>query len=94
MWVSSYEAERLLPRKHIYVLAIDDFERLTNAAAGGQIELPAFLASCVRDDEAPETARLLFEQHLNRGGVPVRFSHTVEEAVDASVLRLKKALSN
>lgn len=88
------EAERLLPRKHIYVLAIDDFERLTNAAADRQIELPAFLASCVRDDEAPETARLLFEQHLNKRGVPVQFSHTIEEAIGASVLRLRKALSN
>ena len=87
------EAERLLPRKHIYVLAIDDFERLTNAVAGGQIELPAFLASCVRDDEEPETARYLFEQHLNRREVPLRFSRTVEEAIDSSVLRLKKALS-
>ena len=27
------EAEGLLPRKRLYVLAIDDFERLTNAAA-------------------------------------------------------------
>ena len=88
------EAERLLPRNHIYVLTIDDFERLTNAASSGQIELPAFLASCVRDDGAPKTARLLFEQHLNRAGVPVRFSQTVEEAIDASVLRLKEALSN
>ena len=46
----SVEAEKLLPRNHIYVLAIDDFERLTNAAERGQIELPAFLASCVHDD--------------------------------------------
>ena len=87
------EAERFLPRKHIYVLAIDDFERLTNAAASGQIELPAFLASCVRDDEGPQTALHLFEQHLNRRQVPLRFSRTVEQAVEASMLRLERALS-
>ena len=60
------EAERLLPHNHIYVLSIDDFERLTNAAASGQIELPAFLASCVRDDEERQSARHLFEQHLKQ----------------------------
>ena len=86
------EAERFLPRNHIYVLAIDDFERLTNTAASGQIELPVFLVSCVRDDERPETARLLFEQHLNRREVPLRFSQTVEQAVEASLLRLERAL--
>ena len=86
------EAERFLPRNHICVLAIDDFERLTNAAASGQVELPAFLASCVRDDEGPQTALHLFEQHLNRRQVPLRFSQTVEQAVEASVLRLESAM--
>ena len=88
------EAERLLPRKRIYVLAIDDFERLTKAAASGQNELPAFLASCVHDDAEPHTARQLFEQHLNKRSVPMRFSHTVEKAIDASLLRLRGALSS
>ena len=87
------EAERFLPRKHIYVFAIDDFERLTNAAVSGQIELPAFLASCVRDDEGPQTALHLFEQHLNRRQVPLRYSRTVEQAVEASLARLEGALS-
>ena len=87
------EAGRILPRDHIYVLAIDDFERLTNAAASGQIDLPAFLASCVRDDEEPQTSLHLFEQHLNRRQVPLRFSRTVEHAVEASLLRLKRAMS-
>ena len=89
----SAEAEKLLPREHIYVLAIDDFERLTNAAADGQITLPEFLGSCVQDDERPETARLLFEQHLWERGVPLRFSRLVEEAVDCSMERLERAMS-
>ena len=86
------ETERLLPHNHIYVLSIDDFERLTNAAAGGQIELPEFLASCVRDDQEPKTAVRLFEQHLNRGKIPVQFSDTVENACQASHGRLERAL--
>lgn len=88
----SAEAEKLLPLERIYVLAIDDFERLTNAAANGPIELPAFLASCVHDDAEPRTARHLFEQHLNERSVPMRFSHTVESAIDAGMARLRVAL--
>ncbi len=87
------DAERFLPYKHIYVLTIDDFERLTNAAMSGQIELPVFLESCVRDDEQPETAKLLFEQHLNTREVHLRFSQTVEQAVESSLERLGRALS-
>ena len=86
------EAQKLLPHKHIYVLSIDDFERLTNAAASGQIELPAFLAACVRDDEERQSARHLFEQHLNRREVPIQFSDTVEEAVRAGCSRIERAL--
>ena len=88
------EAERLLPHNHIYVLSIDDFERLTNGAASGQIELPGFLASCVRDDEGAETGLHLFEQHLNRRQVPLRFSRPVEEAIEAGVQRVQRALSS
>ena len=88
------EAERWLPRHRIYVLAIDDFERLTNAAAGGQIEMPNFLASCVDDDRNPDTALHLFEQHLDRRGVPKRFSPVVENAVAASLLRIERALGD
>ena len=88
----SAEAEKLLPLERIYVLAIDDFERLTNAAANGPIELPAFLASCVHDDAEPRTARHLFEQHLNERSVPMRFSHAVESAIDAGMARLRVAL--
>ena len=50
------EAERLLPRDRIYLLAIDDFERLTNGADDGKIDVPTFLASCVADDSTPERA--------------------------------------
>lgn len=88
------ESERFLPRKHIYVLAIDDFERLTNVANSGQLDLPTFLASCVHDDQDPQTARQLFEQHLNARNVPRLFSHTVERAVDAGWSRLEGGLSS
>ena len=88
------EAERLLPLDRIYVVAIDDFERLTNAAASGQIELPAFLASCVAHDEERHSPLSLFEQHLKRRQLPVEFSNTVNKAIDAGLSRLERALSS
>ena len=88
------EAERLLPLNRIYLLAIDDFERMTNGAADGVIDVPRFLASCVDNDSTPERALYLFEQHLDARGVPNRFSQLVEKAVEASVSRLERALSN
>ena len=86
------DAERFLPLNRIYLLTIDDFERLTNRAADGQIDLPAFLGSCVADDSTPEKALHLFEQHLEKREVPVRFSQVVETAVKASLARLETAL--
>ena len=85
------EAERMLPRDHIYVLTIDDFERLTNAAASSKIDLPALLASCVDEDKESETASHLFEQRLNKRQVPMRFSQVVDKAIDASTSRLERA---
>lgn len=86
------EAERWLPLGRIYVLTIEDFERLTRAAAQGAIDIPSFLASCVEDDDNPEKMLMLFEQHLQRRNVLMQFADPVEKAIDASTERLEKAL--
>lgn len=78
------EAARLLPLERIYLLAIDDFERLTNGAAD---DLPGFLSSCVDDDGDPESALFLFEQHLHRRRVPKRFSELVTSAIEIGLGR-------
>ena len=83
---------KFLPRKHIYVLDIEDFERLTSAVARREINLPTFLASCVHDDENPHARSLLFEQHLDKQQIPMQFSNLVEKAVAASYRRLEDSL--
>ncbi len=88
----SADAERLLPLGRVYVLTIEDFERFASAAGKGQIDVPAFLAACVNDDDAPETMVMLFEQHLQRRKVLMAFSEPVEKAIDASSARLERAL--
>ncbi len=85
------DAARLLPLERIYLLAIDDFERLANWAADGN-DLPAFLASCVDDDGDPVSALFLFEQHLRRRRVPNRFSELVTSAIEVGLSRVEDAL--
>ncbi|WP_428102939.1 GapS1 family protein [Candidatus Rariloculus sp.] len=87
------EAERLLPLSRVYVLAIDEFERLTNAAASAQVDMPAFLASCVEHDKTPVQSVHLFEQHLDRQQVRSNYSDLVERAFDNGMSRIEKTLS-
>ena len=86
------EAEKLLPWDRIYILALEDFERMTTAAASRHIDVPTFLASCVDADQKPATTSHLFEQHLRRHDIPQRFSAVVENAVEASLERLESAM--
>ncbi|MDE0444889.1 MAG: hypothetical protein OXL38_22630 [Gammaproteobacteria bacterium] len=85
------DAGRLLPLKRIYLLAIDDFERLTNRAVDG-VDLRAFLSSCVDDDGDPLSALFVFEQHLRRRRVPNRFSELVTSAIDVGLGRVEDAV--
>ena len=86
------EAARLLPLQRVYLLSIDDFERLTSGAAHGLVDLPEFLSSCVDDDSTPESSLFLFEQHLNRRSVPRRFSEVVSSAIEAGFYRSEVAV--
>lgn len=85
-------AEQYLPLSRIYVLSIDDFERMVSAAAAETISIPGFLAACVADDEIPEQQLMLFEQHLNRRGVQLEFSAIVNTAFQESTSRLERAM--
>ena len=74
------------------MLSIDDFERLVSAAAAETVSIPDFLAACVADDEIPEQQLMLFEQHLNRQGVPLEFSAVVNTVFQESTSRLERAM--
>jgi hypothetical protein len=86
------EGEKLLPLDHIYVLSIDDFERLAAGARNKEFELPEILEACVLDDSNPDSARQFFEQHLNKHRIPNHQSSLVKCAIDESSERLKLAL--
>ncbi len=86
------DAERFLPLKRIYVLSIEDFERLVSAAANNTISIPDFLAVCVADDDLPESQLMFFEQHLDRHKIQLSFSAVVETAMNEGTSRLERAM--
>ena len=83
------EAARLLPLDHIYVLSIEDFERLMAFARG--FNLPSFLDECVEADRKAETAVHFFDQHLDRQKMPRQNSELVATAIGDATSRLKRA---
>lgn len=85
------DREQYLPLANIYVLSIEDFERLVAAVESRLIELPTFLNACVVRDSKAETAVHFFEQHLDAAKLPRGHSMLVKNAVEASKSRLSAA---
>jgi hypothetical protein len=86
------EARRFLPLSNIYVLSIEDFERLVHGALTTELALPAFMDDCVAADQVAETSVRFFEQHLDRWKLPRAFSTLVENTLDQIAARLGGAL--
>lgn len=86
------EAARLLPLDHIYVLSIEDFERLMAGASAPGFNLPSFLDECVEADRKAETAVHFFDQHLDGQKVPRRNSELVTNALQDATARLGRAV--
>lgn len=86
------DATRYLPIEHIYILSIEDFERLVHGLAAVETSLPQFLEDCVAADGDPVTAVFCFEQHLMRRRIPLSYSHIVQDEIDSIAKRLECAL--
>ena len=86
------ESAKFLPLEHIYVLSVEDFERLISAASGPGFSLPLFLDRCVAADQNAKTAVFFFEQHLAREKVPEQLSELVANALDDIWARLTQLL--
>ena len=85
-------AARTLPVAHIYVLSVEDFERLMAATRRGEIDLPAFLAEIVRLDADPSTMTFFLHQHLDQRGISHHTSDLVHQAMEAVHARLEPIL--
>lgn len=90
----SPEAARFLPLDHIYVLSIEDFERLIAGTSDTKFDLPVFLDECVQADQIDETSVHFFEQHLDRKKVPRQYSELVNRALDDALSRIEKVFNH
>jgi len=87
-------AARTLPIAHIYVLSVEDFERLMVATRQGEIDLPTFLAEIVTLDADPQTMAYFLHQHLDQRGISHHTSDLVHQAMEATHVRLEPILPN
>ena len=84
--------ERYLPLQHVYVVSVDDFERLMAAARTPGFDIPEFLERCVEADSNLSTSKFLFEMHLDVLRVPHGCSSVLSEALNRAQERLVNAL--
>jgi hypothetical protein len=68
-----------IPLENIYIISIDDYERLMGLVRLGQCELADVLKKCVQRDHVPKTARLLFGNHLDDLGLGRPVSLVIEK---------------
>lgn len=68
-----------LPLENIYVVSIEDYERLIEAANCGLVYLPKFLAQCKKNDSSVETNVFFMQQHLDNENLPMRTSKLVHD---------------
>lgn len=87
------DVEHTLPLSRIYVLSVDDFERVVAAINSDHLSLPDLLAACVARDARPETAKFYFEQHLAAHTVRNGRSKVLNDALDRSAERLNATLA-
>jgi hypothetical protein len=86
------QAAEILPLEHVFVVSIDDFERLCAETACGEIELASFLRTAVSDNKKPETAKWFFDQHL-AGKTSKSPSGLIRDARENAELRMRSALA-
>jgi len=88
--VPSNEISRRLPLSNVYVVSIDDFERMMEACRLGEIYLPDFLNECVENDNNPELSKYYMEQHLAAARISNHVSELVSEAFKNSINRFQE----
>ncbi len=88
------EAIDHLPLEHVYVLSIEDFERLVHGLPTANVELPQFLDDCVTADATATTAAFYFQQHLTHASIPRSYSAVVRDEIDAICRRLERPFND
>lgn len=80
-----------LPFSHIYIISIDEFDRMTHLLETHQARLPDIMRRAVADDGQPREARFAFWQHLYKHG-DARPPREIEAGFDEIAERAKQKL--
>jgi hypothetical protein len=83
------DAQRYLSLDRVYVLSVDDFERVVAGIKQDRLHLPTLLSQCVEADRAPESMKFLFHQHLDALRIKHGRSQLIDDALDAVVARFE-----
>ncbi|TCT24296.1 hypothetical protein EDC35_101618 [Thiobaca trueperi] len=86
-------AQTLLPLDHVYILFVDDYERLLAGLETGERSLPDILEDCVLRDSDPATSCYHFAMHLDHLKFGELRSCLVTNAFDQSLERLRVGLT-
>lgn len=78
-----------LPLENIYVVSVEDFERLIMSAKNNDIDLPKFLNKCKVHDSKPDTMVFYMQQHLEQSKLPNYVSHIVDECYKTAFARIE-----
>ena len=85
-------AEKNLPLTNVFILSIEDFERLMGCVAAGEINLSAILREAVTANENGATARMFFSDFLGKYTKRWAIPSVIQNARQAADARIKAAL--
>lgn len=73
-----------LPLCNVFVVSIENFERLSNAVAAGAVSLPALMKEAVENNRDPTTSAILFDafirKYISSWGLPALILSARQEA--------------
>lgn len=77
-------SRKSLPLCNVFVVSIENFERLSNAVSAGAVSLPALLREAVEKNRDPATSAILFDaflaEHVSNWGLPDLLSRARQDA--------------
>lgn len=82
-------SKRCLPLANVFVLSIENFERLSIAIATGKVSLPALMREAVERNRDPSTSAILFDDFLGKYVDKWGLTQLIQTARDESDARIR-----
>jgi hypothetical protein len=88
------EAQRRMPLTNVFILSIEDFERLMTCVAVGEVNLTNVLRDAALANQDPTTARMFFTDFLREHAKNFPLPSLLENARDSSFRRVEAILKS